>query len=80
MYVVIIGGQAYPLQIFPGMEVLSSGFQDGQPAQYTPTLPEFLLGLGGVAMALAAVTFALKLLRFLPESLADAVVHPHHKA
>jgi molybdopterin-containing oxidoreductase family membrane subunit len=80
MYVVIIGGQAYPLQIFPGMEVLSSGFQDGQPAPYTPTLPEILLGLGGMAMALAAVTFALKVLRFLPESLDDAVVHPHHKA
>jgi molybdopterin-containing oxidoreductase family membrane subunit len=26
LYVIIIGGQAYPLEIFPGMEVLSSGF------------------------------------------------------
>jgi Ni/Fe-hydrogenase subunit HybB-like protein len=78
MYVIIIGGQAYPLVLFPGMEV-SSSFFDGVVADYAPSLPEVLLGLGGVAIALAAVTVAVRVLRFLPESLADEVVDPHHK-
>ncbi|KPK54872.1 MAG: molybdopterin oxidoreductase [Thiotrichales bacterium SG8_50] len=78
MYVIIIGGQAYPLVMFPGMEV-SSAFQDGTVAEYSPSLPEVLLGLGGVGIALAATTFALKVLPFLPASLADADIDPHHK-
>ncbi|KPK12498.1 MAG: molybdopterin oxidoreductase [Acidithiobacillales bacterium SG8_45] len=78
MYVIIIGGQAYPLIMFPGMEV-SSAFQDGTIAEYSPSLPEVLLGLAGVGIALAATTFALKVLPFLPASLADADVDPHHK-
>lgn len=77
MYVIIIGGQAFPLQMFPGMEV-SSSFYDGVVGNYTPSLPEFLLGIGGVAVALAAVTFVSRVLRLLPESLADDVVDPHH--
>ena len=77
MYVIIIGGQAYPLQLFPGMEV-SSSFNDGVVNSYTPSLPEVLLGLGGIAVALAAVTFVSRVLRLLPESLADDIVDPHH--
>lgn len=76
IYVLLIGGQAYPLVLFPGMEV-SSTFYDGVVADYAPSLPEVLLGLGGVAVALLAVVFALKILRFLPESLADDVIDPH---
>jgi len=76
MYVTIIGGQAYPLDIFPGWEERSSFF-DGVVHPYHPSLPEFLLGLGGVAVALAIVTIGVKVLRFLPESLADADVGPH---
>jgi len=79
IYVIIIGGQAFPLQMFPGMEV-SSSFHDGVVNQYAPSLPEVLLGVGGIALALAATTFALKVLPFLPESLADEEVDPHHKA
>jgi molybdopterin-containing oxidoreductase family membrane subunit len=78
IYVIIIGGQAYPLLLFPGMEI-SSSFHDGVINQYAPTLPEVLLGLGGVGLALAATTFALKVLPFLPATLADADVDPHHK-
>jgi len=77
MYVIIIGGQAYPLVLFPGAEV-SSSFNDGVVNSYSPTIWEFLLGLGGVAFALALVAVAIKLLRFLPVSLADAEVDPHH--
>jgi len=65
IYVIIIGGQSYPLNIFPGMEVTSS-FQDGQAASYVPSLPEFLLGIAGVSMAMFVTGFALKLLPFLP--------------
>lgn len=79
MYVTIIGGQAYPLPLFPGMDV-SSSFYDGVVHPYSPSLVETLLGIGGVALALAIVVFAIKILRFLPESLEDAVVDPHHKA
>ncbi|MHB1173501.1 MAG: NrfD/PsrC family molybdoenzyme membrane anchor subunit [Sulfuriferula sp.] len=79
MYVTIIGGQAFPLQMFPGM-VESSSFFDGVIHPYVPSLPETLLGLGGVAVAGAMVVFAIKILRFLPESLDDLVVNPHHKS
>ena len=40
---------------------------------YSPTWPEWLLGLGGVAVVGLIVAVALKLLGFLPENLADQV-------
>lgn len=70
IYVIIIGGQSYPLSLFPGMEV-SSSFQDGQFANYVPTLPEFLLGLAGVSIAMFVTGFALKLLPFLPSPIKE---------
>ncbi|MEO1767642.1 NrfD/PsrC family molybdoenzyme membrane anchor subunit [Thiobacter aerophilum] len=76
MYVTIIGGQAWPLDIFPGWEERSTFF-DGVVHPYSPSLPEVLLGIGGVAVALAIVTIGVKVLRFLPESLSDADVDPH---
>ena len=78
VYTILIAGQAFPLEIFPGYEV-SSSFYDGVINSYTPTLPEIMLGLGGVALSLFIVTFALKVLRFLPASLADSVADPHAK-
>ena len=78
LYVILIGGQAYPLNLFPGMEV-SSSFFDGVVATYTPSLPEIGLGLGGVALTALIVLFAIKILRFLPSSLANAAIDPHHK-
>ena len=68
MYVTIIGSQAYPLQIFPGHEV-SSSFYDGMVNSYTPSLPEWLLGIGGVGMVGIIVVLALKWLAFLPQRL-----------
>jgi molybdopterin-containing oxidoreductase family membrane subunit len=76
MYVTIIGGQAYPLVLFPGKEV-NSTFFDGAVGEYIPTTPEILLGISGLALAGLMVAVAVKLLRFLPESLADAAVDPH---
>ena len=77
MYVILIGGQAYPMEMFPGKEV-SSTFFDGVVASYAPSLPEVVLGLGGVALALAATVVGARVLRFLPASLADELVDPHH--
>jgi molybdopterin-containing oxidoreductase family membrane subunit len=71
VYVLIIGGQAYPQLMFPEKEVASSFF-DGVVAAYAPSLPEVALGVGGVALALALTAVALKVLPFLPASLADA--------
>ncbi|MCA1979256.1 MAG: polysulfide reductase NrfD [Thiobacillus sp.] len=73
MYVTIIGAQAWPLDMFPGLKE-SSSFFDGQIHHYVPSTPEIFLGLGGVAIALLVTTFAVKVLRLLPESLDDATV------
>lgn len=77
MYVIIIGGQSYPLELFPGWEVTSS-FLDGAMTVYHASLPEVLLGIGGVAIAALIVLVGAKILGFMPVSLADAEVDPHH--
>ncbi|MBE0509441.1 MAG: polysulfide reductase NrfD [Chromatiales bacterium] len=81
LYVIIIGGQAYPLNLFPGYEVISSFEGDVGSGfyAYTPTLNEILLGFAGIAIALAMTAVAVNALRFLPESLADEEVDPHAK-
>jgi molybdopterin-containing oxidoreductase family membrane subunit len=79
MYVTIIGGQVFPMAMFPDKEITSSFF-DGVVAHYAPSLPELLLGVSGIALALVITVFAMKVLPFLPQSLADADVDPHHKA
>ena len=76
MYVLIIGGQAYPMEMFPGKEMLM-GY--GGIAAYTPTFAETMLGVGGIATAAIAIAFLVKFLPFLPESLANEVADPHHK-
>jgi molybdopterin-containing oxidoreductase family membrane subunit len=73
MYVTIIGAQAYPLDMFPGL-IESSSFYDGEVHSYAPSVPELFLGLGGVAIALLVTVFAIKVLRLLPASLDDATV------
>ncbi len=85
IYTIVIGGQAKALEIFnPGeWTVVKSGFFDvpanGLFHAYTPSLPELLLGLFGVALAILATLYACKILRFAPESLADKDVDPHQK-
>ncbi len=83
LVVIIIGGQAYPMPIFPDHTILESGFVDavqGRPLPYSPSMPELLLGLGGVAVALLITAVGVRVLQFLPESLADDVIDPHSKA
>lgn len=71
IYVIVVGGQAYPMDLIAGMEI-SSSFGDGEIAHYAPSLPEFLLGMGGVAFAVLATLFVVKILPFVPQSLADS--------
>lgn len=66
LYVIIIGGQAFPLDIFPGMQEASTFF-DGAIHHYNPSLPEFLLGLGGIGIALLITTIAVRVLHFVPQ-------------
>lgn len=73
LYVILIGGQAYPLVLFPGAEVESAYF-DGVMNSYSPSIWEIMLGVGGVGLAFLIVTVGVKVLRFLPESLADSKV------
>lgn len=77
LYVIIIGGQAYPMEMFPGKEILE-GY--GDIAVYSVSLSEILLSIGGIAVALIVVTFLVKFLPFLPENLSDKAANPYHKA
>ena len=71
LYVFIIGGQAFPLDIFPGFEVRSS-FGDGVVANYVPRWPEWLLGIGGIGAAFVITTVGVRLFDFLPHDEAAA--------
>ena len=68
LYVIIIGGQAYPLNIFPGFEV-SSSFFDGIVAEYCPSIWEIMLGLGGFAISILITFLAVRVLPIIPEIL-----------
>lgn len=65
LYVFIIGGQAFPLEIFPGYEATSS-FADGRTDAYAPSLPEFLLGFGGLAASFLIALAGVRALPILP--------------
>jgi len=75
IYVIVIGGQAFPLEIFPGYTA-SSAFFDGQIVGYSPTLAEWALGLGGVALTVLISAVGVVALRILPMRLSDADVIP----
>jgi molybdopterin-containing oxidoreductase family membrane subunit len=71
IYIIVIGGQAYPMNLFPGKEVVESGFFDGQVATYIPTFPEAALGVAGIAVALALVAVGARVIKVFPETLED---------
>lgn len=75
LYVTIIGGQAFPLDLFPGMRQ-SSAFFDGAVAHYSPSFPELMLGIGGVALAIMVVVVAMRVLPFLPDSMQQPDTKP----
>jgi Ni/Fe-hydrogenase subunit HybB-like protein len=66
LYVFIIGGQAFPLEIFPGYDV-KSDFMDGAIDHYSASLPEALLAVGGLGIAFTITTIGVRVLRFLPQ-------------
>jgi molybdopterin-containing oxidoreductase family membrane subunit len=66
MYVTIIGGQAFPLILFPGHEVHSS-FYDGVITQYSPSVYEWLLGMGGVGVTFLLTVVAVRVFKFMPQ-------------
>jgi Ni/Fe-hydrogenase subunit HybB-like protein len=66
LYVFIIGGQAFPLEIFPGYAA-SSSFGDGAITHYVPRWPEWLLGLGGIGAAFVLTTIGVRMLDFMPQ-------------
>ncbi|HUV23040.1 MAG TPA: NrfD/PsrC family molybdoenzyme membrane anchor subunit [Gammaproteobacteria bacterium] len=71
LYVIIIGGQAFPLNLFPGYRVDSSFF-DGVINTYSPSLWELLLGCGGLTSALLIALLVVRVLPILPQSLPGA--------
>jgi molybdopterin-containing oxidoreductase family membrane subunit len=71
LYVFIIGGQAHPLDLFPGYETTSS-FGDGQVRAYTPSLPEIALGVGGLGIVFLITHIGARLFDFLPHEEASA--------
>jgi len=73
LYVFIIGGQAFPLEIFPGFAVRSS-FLDGSIDSYVPSLPELALGVGGLGIAFLITAVGVRVLRFAPQD--DLGSHP----
>tara|TARA_B100000965_G_scaffold404153_1_gene434138 strand:- start:380 stop:1600 length:1221 start_codon:yes stop_codon:yes gene_type:complete len=68
MYVIIIGGQAYPLTIFPDHIIIESSFYDNVIHNYIPSIYEFILGLGGIALALIIVLIGITNFYILPTS------------
>lgn len=68
LYVLIIGGQAFPLSIFPGFEVHST-FGDGAIGSYSPSMPEILLGLGGVGISFLISAVGIRVLDFVPREI-----------
>ena len=67
LYVLIVGGQAYPQILFPGKTVQSS-FYDGVVASYSPSIYELALGVGGVSLSMLGLFVLLRILPFLPDN------------
>ena len=66
LYGIIVGGQAAPLVIFPGKDIIEGALVAGEPSGYTASLPEVLLGVGGVAVSGLILVVAVRVLRVLP--------------
>ncbi|MBV1863782.1 MAG: polysulfide reductase NrfD [Rhodobacteraceae bacterium] len=75
IYGIVIGGQAFPLEIFPAYTVNNGSF-DGAIANYSASLPELALGLGGVALTLLIAGLGVVVLRILPLNLSDRNIDP----
>ena len=72
LYAIIIGSQSTPQKLFPGKTVASSTFGDAGFALYQPSLWEWGLGMGGVAIALLVCVLGLRLFPLLPPKIKPA--------
>lgn len=64
--VIIIGGQAFPLNIFPDHTIIESTFFDNGMHGYTPSIYEYGLGIGGTSLALIIILVLITNLKFIP--------------
>lgn len=64
--VIIIGGQAFPLNIFPDHTIIESTFFDNGIHGYTPSIYEYGLGIGGTSLALIIILVLITNLKFIP--------------
>ncbi len=71
VYIIVIGGQAFPMTMFPGKEVIESSFFDGVVSSYIPTVSEAMLGVGGIVVAMTIVAVVARMFPMLPDSLED---------
>jgi len=67
VYVMLIGTQSFPIEIFPG-KIVSSSFFDGAISFYHPKLPEFLLGFGGFSLTAMILMIGVWVLPLLPDA------------
>ena len=69
MAVIIIGGQAYPLTIFPDHQIIESTFFDNVVHSYMPSIYELGLGIGGISLALLIVLIGIANFKFIPKDI-----------
>lgn len=67
--VIIIGGQAYPLNIFPDHQIIESAFYDNIIHSYVPSIYELGLGIGGLTLATLIILIGIANFKFIPKDI-----------
>ncbi len=67
--VIIIGGQAYPLNIFPDHQIIESTFYDNVIHSYVPSIYELGLGIGGLTLATLIILIGIANFKFIPKDI-----------
>jgi molybdopterin-containing oxidoreductase family membrane subunit len=70
-YIIVIPAQVMPVEIFPGMKVVSD-FQDGSVADYSISLVEAMFGAGIVSFVFLLYALALKFFELMPENVEES--------
>ncbi len=65
LFVMIVGVQSYPIDIFPGQKV-TGAVLDEEAFSYIPSLWEVALGLGGIGVTLAILLLGVRVLPLTP--------------
>ena len=69
LYTIVIGSQIVPQRLFPDKIVIASEFGDSGLASYAPSVWEFGLGAGGVAVSLLVFLLLMRILPLHPRGL-----------